>query len=72
MNGKSPPSDATPLERAELVRQQMLSAPDDEVTGQVDVSKSGFHARGVPQWAIGAAMVILAIGAVVYLVLKLR
>lgn len=72
MNGSSPATDLTPLERAERVRQQMLSTNDDEVTGEVDVSKSGLRMKGIPPLAMGAALVLLALGVVAYVVLKWR
>lgn len=42
----------------------------DELDSEITVNKSGLHAKGVPPWALGLTLVILSIGAVVYLVLR--
>lgn len=68
----SPPSPADdPLDRLALARAELKSVSgDDEDTGVVNVSTSGFSAKGIPSWALGGAIVILALAAAAWFVLR--
>ncbi len=46
------------LERAKLV-----SEADVEENSEITLNKEGLRARGVPRWAIGVAVVLVAAGA---------
>ncbi len=72
MNGKSPSSVATPLEKAEAARARLLSAPEDEPSEvtEVTVGKEGLRAKGVPPKHLGVAIILLALAAIGWVALE--
>ena len=58
---------------ANLERAKLESYSDEDEVSEITLGKEGLKARGVPSWAVGAAVVIVAIAGAVWLVLsKLR